>query len=293
MSSQSQKTRWLLSQQLNFTFLAGVGVFCYLTRNTRVLPFVVVIEIWYWVLYGPLCDWSKHLRGKLPVRLRNLRWQPLLSWLLLMISILFVVVPAEHVKFRGIAFDLTYERWEIAGLTWNLIFSSICYFITWPLFKRQGCMLIYLTCLGIAVSLTIGAILSLAPRDDGRAPDYQLHLLLVMLVAICFVLVDIVICFDCPPEKERALKALFYADLPTLCALAILFAILFKAPHPSTLNTFLSGAIAFQFIANSLAFAFIEGGISTIFVLAEPPLGTPAGGAPIRDDQAQTVALGT
>jgi hypothetical protein len=87
--------------------------------------------------------------------------------------------------------------------------------------------------------------------------DYVLHLWLVLGVTICYVCADILICVDCAPEKARFLKVMLYADMPTVLALAILL----KFTNPNRMNNFLSGAIAFQFIANSLIFALIEGGV--------------------------------
>jgi hypothetical protein len=272
MTNPVRKKRSLSQHQLNLTFMVAAVVFGYLTGKTWLLLLLVVVEIWYLAFTlsaGPMSGWFTKLLSMLPGPLRGLRWQPLLSWLLLMLSILFVVVPAAHVKFWDIHFDLPYERWEIAALTWNFIFSVICYVVT-PRFRSQWCHQVYLTCMGVGVICTVFAIYSLAPQDE-TPPNYRHHLFWILSIAFSYVIADLLVCHDCPKEKTRFLKVLLYADLPTVFAMAFLLLFLLKAKHQDTMNAFLSGAIAFQFIANSFAFAFIEGGISEIFETSKVP----------------------
>jgi hypothetical protein len=253
--TQAVSVFWLpLKQQLNITFVIGALVFWYLTRVEWFLLVLLIVEIWYLTLTvrrGPLPMVFYWIKAKIPTRLGQLRWQPLLSWSLLALGILFFIVPAERISFLGYPFKLPYERWEIAALTWNIIFSVISYFLLMPKFMAAWSKTLFPCFLFGGLVCTVAAIDALVKAN------YSWHLWLVLGVAICYVCADLVICPICVADRARFLKVMLYADMPTVFALAILL----KFTNPNRMNNFLSGAIAFQFIANSLIFALIEGGV--------------------------------
>jgi ketosteroid isomerase-like protein len=248
---------------------------------------------------NPWPKFFSRIISKLPAswrdRCHDLRWQPLTSWLFLALLILTVIVPVQHIIYWGVfkaspAFKLPHEKWEVAALIWDLIFSVISYFYA-PIWKsRERGPEIKLTRSHPFVALfflvgglggTISALYFLA--EHGSRSQLW-HLVCVLVVAVCYAIADCLIWVASPSERPKFLKVLLYADGPTVVALGFF---LFFVKNLDVMNTLVSGAIAFQFIANSLIFALIEGGVFEAFVFHPKAL---EGLKSVEQKWAQTIA---
>jgi ketosteroid isomerase-like protein len=271
--SEKAKKAWnsvwtALQQQFNCTLFVTVLIFWYLARDKQYFVYFVCFEVLYlvWIVgNSPLKGAASWVQRTLPPRWSNLQWQPLLSWGFLALFILLMT--SEHTTFWGHPFIVPYvfrsahEKWEIAALTWNLIFSVISYVYS-PLWKsgvystitKSGKLA--LSYAGVPLMLGLSLLGTGFALSFLAGHKYRAHLWCVLAVAFFYAIADWLIWRACPAEKPRYLKVLLYADLPTVAALGI-----FLLKNLNVMNTFISGVIAFQFIANSFIFALIEGGV--------------------------------
>lgn len=271
----------LLKQQLNLALLGWAAISWTLTGDYTIPAFCLVIEIWYLSLGargGPLSQLVDHVRSSRRFGLlRQLKWQALLSWLLLACGVLFiVVVRSERITVSGFFFENSYERWEVAALTWNAVFAAVSY-VQMPLgdtpLSQKLVPFIRIFGGGFCTWRALGSL---------AQGDHIWHLFYVLLIAVCYLLVDLVICWACPPERRRCTETALYCDLPTAIALLALLVYSKGNAGSENMNIFLSGAISFQFIASSLVLALIEGRVPEVLSCWSEAVGSAGAAASVR-----------
>lgn len=258
----------LLIQPLNIAFVALLVIYHYLTGAASIWLWYVIAGIWYisWsVKRGPLdlaCHWA---RSKLWSNLQQLRWQAMLSVLILAVGILYlVVVRNERVIIAGRYINMPYERWEIAALLWNAVFTTLSRLAVKPHAHPWRHFLFSVGRIGITARLTKAALESLARRE------HLLHLRYVTALAGVYLIVDVFEMMSNWKDKEE--RKLYFetvlADVPTAIGLFI-FAMMTRTSAQWT-SYFVSGALAVQFLLSFVVIAIVEGRISEVFQLGPP-----------------------
>jgi hypothetical protein len=212
-------------------------------------PFFALIEICY-VTYS-------FNNGPLSRLLRRVKWEAV-AWLLFPLLIWLFETQAEKIVIFGHPFSGLYEKWEIVALTWNVVFFFLSYLLV-PM-PKSGAKILALVLLGAGIHLAWKAIAAL---EDNRFSD---HLELIFWISACeivasgcYIVADLRNYKKVQDEGTHRMKTLLYVNLPTTLAVGCLWKFNASYPNLDEMPGFLSGAIAFQFIASSLVFAIIEG----------------------------------
>lgn len=258
----------LSTQRLNLA-LVGLAISSWiLTRDYSICIYCMIIEVWYFSL-----GWN-HRPGFLETLktskvfswVKRVKWQAMLSWFLIAYGVLVIaVVGAKRITIAGHNFGMPYERWEIAALSGNLVFAALSYVSI----KNKLSNLVALIRLGGGIFFTKLAFTALA----ARTPSPPKHLACVLGAAAWYLGADFLDMFVHQAERHerrRCLETALYADFPTVLALGTLLVFCLTKRFRSTgeISIFLSGAIAFQFIASFLLLALIEGRACDAF---DPP----------------------
>jgi hypothetical protein len=258
------KWQWyLLQQQLNLTLLAIGWILTYFhpSWSRWVWETFFAIEAGL-IVFGwnhpQLFESIGRMHNGLPIALRQLRLQPILSWALFIAVAVFVVLPSDQViRLPGISdrfFTAFYAKWEITAIGWNVLFAGISFFSLGPVKSQIAQKSVALLFFWAGWELSKNALNALARSDD------KAHLSNLLWIASCYLVVDVIIWVQGSSERRKYLQAALYADLPTVVALG-----LFRlcAP-PRNTGIFLSGAIAFQFMASSFVLALLESNLAVV-----------------------------
>jgi len=255
----------VLGEKLGWALISFSAIFWFLTHDSTV---------WLVFALAETCYLSFSLgNGPLPKLLRHLRWQAII-WPLFPLLTILLQIRADKIYISGMEFSGPYDRWEIMALTWNLLFFFMSFLFMPKLPNVVIEKIILFALLGGGIHLTWQAFVALGDNN------YSRHLWCVfgivwceIFAAACFVISDLVTDGKLHEDGKCCLKTLLFVSLPT--ALAVGFLLLFTHHYsgledPRDLSIFLSGAIAFQFVASSLVFALIESGAYDALVIFLP-----------------------
>jgi hypothetical protein len=240
---------------------------------------IVIGELWYlWIGFHLIENrFVKNLFQRKTVFnlpwLYEIEWQAVISWLLLAGGIYFFVLKPQEISILDIKFSTPYERWEIAALAWNIVFATAS-FAAMPMPEGKAMLegkegtRFKIALLFNVLGGGLCTVMAILKKDD-----HSDHLAWVLCIALCYLITDGMIVADLPADSEkrrRWLETIFFADLPTVGALGALLVFLKVHAGEPNVGFFVSGAIAFQFIASSLVFAFIESRLSEVLAGARP-----------------------
>lgn len=260
----------LLRQQVNIALLVLACVAIYFTQEPIIVAYAIIFEIWYLALSlrrGPLYRFRNWMRGRMPAGLQQLKWQAMLSSLLIACGILYVVVFVGPITIAGRSIETPHERWEIAALTWNVIFTAIAGF--WSQDHDHGFvqMVVAIFRAGVTLLLARSALESLARGL------YMEHLWDVFYIALCFLACGL---FEIWSHRKLLEEKKFYMTMSLVVDVfpaLILFVLLLYSrskEYSSDTSYFLSGALAVQFLACIGLDALVRGRVLGLFVNSAP-----------------------
>lgn len=209
---------------------------------------------------GKMTYWLKKEIKRFPKlypRLRKVDLDPLFAWICLALGLLyFLIIQDEKIVIvPDLGRELSYERWEIAALAWNAVFGALSYITlpivdkTVPLFRVFG-----------GIGLTWLALGYLEPENCTK------HLWCAFFIALCYLIADTRISQKFSGQEGwQCSQTVLYADWPSVMAFSALLFFVHKYPRAEEMHVFLSGAIAFQFIASCLILALIESRVLALF----------------------------
>jgi len=156
--------------------------------------------------------------------------------------------------------DLTHaEGWEAGAIVWTGLF------LLYYLFKFRVTGNFFIDKFASVVVAAGGTLLLiLAWRSMGRWTD---HIPYVLLIGICFLAIDGLSALFHKDEKEKLLSrnSLWWADVPMVCSLFILWIYLLMHRDTENPDVFVSGVISCQLLISNTAFVVME------FGLLQPP----------------------
>jgi hypothetical protein len=253
-------------ETVNLVSLAILSVASFLTADWALFGIGIVVELFYLVWRSK----SPHYRKQLESRAQSgkLDVNPLDPMLLVVtvtgfVSILFFGFGKHLLNHRFP--DLTHaEGWEAGAIVWTGLF--LLYYLV--KFRVTGNF--FLDKLVIVLVAFLGAVLLiLAWRSMGRWAE---HIPFVLSIGICFLVIDGLssLFHEDPKEKMLSRNSLWWADVPMVFSLFVLWIYLLMHRDTENPDVFVSGVISCQLLISNAAFVVME------FGLLEPPSGPKA-----------------
>lgn len=86
------------------------------------------------------------------------------------------------------------------------------------------------------------------------------HFILVYICALLYLFIDVILskCFSSQVDNAEGKASLYFSDIPNICAFSVLFLLYWLYRGPGKMYEFVSGAIAFQWLASNVIFVTIQ-----------------------------------
>ena len=254
------------TKKLDWALLLFACIFWWLTRGSHPssLIFILLVSICYLALRiknGPILKLIKYVS-----------WEAI-AWVIIPLQILICEMFSHKTLIWQHEPVGEFERWEMAALTWNIVFFILSYFITLVSGGiRGGAVFSGLLLIAYTGAIAIGfhaPIAAISALEESRFTDHLRWVFLIaaceLFVTCCIIANDLVRTGKLEDVGRSRFKVLLYVNIPTLFAIGGLWIFNHYNSVLDEMPVFLSGAIAFQFIISSFLFAMIEGGVVEAF----------------------------
>jgi hypothetical protein len=261
-------------ETVNLVTLATLIVASFLTADWMLFGMGIFMEL----LYLGWRSRSPHYREQLDMRAQSgkLDVDPLDPMLLVVTVTGFVIILffgfGKHLLNHRFP-NLTHaEGWEAGAIVWTGLF--LLYYLV--KFRVTGNFFIDKF---VIVIVTTGGtlLLILAWRSMGKWAD---HIPFVLLIGICFLLIDGLSARFHKDEREKTLSrnSLWWADVPMVFSLLVLWIYLLMHRDTENPDVFVSGVISCQLLISNAAFVVME------FGLLQPPQAQESKDGPAGSD---------